>query len=159
MEIIKNYLEAMFKNLPLTEKVLKAKAELLQMMEDKYAELISQGKSENEAIGTVIAEFGKLEDLAQDLGIAEILEEKKSSQGQGTDQAAKRNQKKSTLEKILKTAYWPFITLLYFLISFLSSAWKGTWIIWLVASPIYALLMAPFSDKEDEEKSQKNEKQ
>ncbi len=161
MEIIKNYLETMFKNLPATKKVLKAKAELLQMMEDKYAELISQGKNENEAIGTVIAEFGKLEDLAEDLGIAEVLQGKNSSQekAEGTDQAAKANQKKSTVEKILKTAYWPFVTLLYFLISFLSSAWKGTWIIWLVASPVYALLMAPFSDKEEEEKSKKTENQ
>ena len=36
METIKNYLEAMFRNLPQTEKVLRAKSELFQMMEDKY---------------------------------------------------------------------------------------------------------------------------
>lgn len=41
METIRNYLETMFKNLPQTEKVLKAKSELLQMMEDKYTELVS----------------------------------------------------------------------------------------------------------------------
>ncbi len=35
METIKNYLEAMFANMPNTEEVRKAKAELLQMMEDK----------------------------------------------------------------------------------------------------------------------------
>ena len=39
METIKNYLESMFRNLPNTNEVLKAKAELLQMMEDKYTEL------------------------------------------------------------------------------------------------------------------------
>ena len=32
METIKNYLESMFRGLPLTEKVMKAKSELLQMM-------------------------------------------------------------------------------------------------------------------------------
>ena len=69
METIKDYIESMFKNLPQNEKVLKAKKELLQMMEDKYEELKNQGKSENEAIGTVISEFGNLEELAHELGI------------------------------------------------------------------------------------------
>ena len=49
METIKNYLENMFSHLPNTPEVLKAKYELYQMMEDKYNELISEGKSDNEA--------------------------------------------------------------------------------------------------------------
>lgn len=77
METIKNYLESMFRGLPQTEKVFRAKSELLQMMEDKYTELIKQGKSENEAIGEVISDFGNLEDLADDLGIKDVLTESK----------------------------------------------------------------------------------
>lgn len=73
METIKNYIESMFRNLPQTEKVLRAKSELFQMMEDKYTELIKDGKSENEAVGTVISEFGNLEELAPSLGIADIF--------------------------------------------------------------------------------------
>ena len=61
METIKNYLESMFLNLPNTPEVYKAKNELLQMMEDKYTELKGSGKSENEAIGIVISEFGNLD--------------------------------------------------------------------------------------------------
>lgn len=70
METIKNYLEAMFANMPNTDDVKKAKNELLQMMEDKYNELIADGHSDNEAVGTVISEFGNLEELAKDLGIS-----------------------------------------------------------------------------------------
>ena len=70
MEILKNYIENMFMNLPKTEEVLRAKQELLNMMEDKYNELKSEGKTENEAVGTVISEFGNLEELAEELGIA-----------------------------------------------------------------------------------------
>lgn len=55
METIRNYLESMFSQLPNTPEVLKAKYELGQMMEDKYSELIADGKSENEVIGTIIA--------------------------------------------------------------------------------------------------------
>lgn len=69
METIKNYLETMFRNLPETSQVIKAKQELLQMMEDKYSELIANGSSENEAVATVISEFGNLDELAQTLNI------------------------------------------------------------------------------------------
>ena len=55
MDTIKNYLENMFMNMPKTDKVLKAKVELGQMMEDKYNELIKEGKSDNEAVGIVIS--------------------------------------------------------------------------------------------------------
>ena len=58
MDAIKNYLDNMFANLPGTPSVLRAKSELGQMMEDKYTELIAEGKSENEAVGSVISEFG-----------------------------------------------------------------------------------------------------
>lgn len=69
METLRNYLKSMFQNLPNTREVQKAQYELGQMMEDKYNELKSEGKSENEAIGIVISEFGNLEELAADLGI------------------------------------------------------------------------------------------
>ena len=79
METIREYIESMFRNLPQTGKVLKAKQELLSMMEDKYEELKNEGKSENEAVGTVINEFGNLDELAAELGIDEEINEKKSS--------------------------------------------------------------------------------
>ena len=50
METIRNYLETMFARLPNTFEVQKAKNELWQMMEDKYTELIKDGKTENEAV-------------------------------------------------------------------------------------------------------------
>ena len=65
----------MFRNLPNTEAVRRAKAELLQMMEDKYEELIAEGKTENEAVGIVISEFGNLDELADSLGISEAVTE------------------------------------------------------------------------------------
>lgn len=76
MNIIKNYLDNMFLGLPETEDVNRAKKELLAMMEDKYNELKNSGKTENEAIGIVISEFGNLDELAETLGIKEALENK-----------------------------------------------------------------------------------
>ena len=82
METIRNYLETMFRGLPQTEKIMKAKSELLQMMEDKYTELIRNGKTENEAVGEVIQNFGNLDELAEDLGIKDILHQTKYSEVQ-----------------------------------------------------------------------------
>ncbi len=75
METIRNYLESMFANLPGTPEVVKAKDALWEMMEDKYQELIDEGKSNNEAVGTVIAEFGNLNEIADELGLKQIVEE------------------------------------------------------------------------------------
>lgn len=73
MDIIKTYLDNMFQNLPNTPQVQRAREELFQMMEDKYTELKEDGKTENEAIGIVISEFGNLDELAEDLGIQGVM--------------------------------------------------------------------------------------
>lgn len=70
MDTIRVYLDNMFKTLPNNQKVREAKAELFSMMEDKYYLLKEEGKSENEAIGIVISEFGNLDEVANTLGIS-----------------------------------------------------------------------------------------
>lgn len=79
METLRNYLENMFLNLPRTDRVMKAKIELGHMMEDRYNDLIAEGKSENEAIGIVISEFGNLNELADELGIHDQVAESDSN--------------------------------------------------------------------------------
>ena len=70
MDTIINYLNNLFANLPKTEKVLAVKAEMQASMEDKYHALKAAGKSENEAIGLVISEFGNIDELVKELGLA-----------------------------------------------------------------------------------------
>lgn len=79
MDTIKKYLESMFEHLPKTLEVMRAKDELYSMMEDKYNELINEGKKENEAIGIVISEFGNLDELAEELGLNKVLDDLVSS--------------------------------------------------------------------------------
>ncbi len=82
METIRNYLETMFARLPNTFEVQKAKDELWQMMEDKYTELIEDKKTENEAVGIVISEFGNLHELAEELGISSfVIQENRKTAG------------------------------------------------------------------------------
>lgn len=70
METIRSYIENVFKMYPNNAEVARVKAELTATMEDKYMELKAQGKSENEAIGIVISEFGNMDELAEELGLS-----------------------------------------------------------------------------------------
>ena len=74
MNTLKSYLESMFAKMPNTPEMRRAKDELWQMMEDKYNELLDEGKNENEAVGTVISEFGNLEELSKENAV-EIKQE------------------------------------------------------------------------------------
>lgn len=69
METIKNYLDVMFARMPDTEQLRALKENLLLNMEEKYHELKREGKSENEAIGIVISEFGNIDELMDELEI------------------------------------------------------------------------------------------
>lgn len=80
MNTIRNYLDSLFLNVPKTAETQKAKKDLLSIMEDHYYELIEEGKNENEAIGTVINEFGSIDEL-----LAELELEKKDSSEQDTE--------------------------------------------------------------------------
>lgn len=84
MDAIKSYLENMFLHLPKTNEVLRAKEELAQMMEDKYNQLRSEGRTDNEAVGQVISEFGNLEELAETLGIPQEVKGLESDTSQIT---------------------------------------------------------------------------
>lgn len=75
METIKNYLDNMFARLPVNFEVKRLKEDLLANMEEKYNELKAQGKSENEAIGIVISEFGNIDELIKELDIKEEYQE------------------------------------------------------------------------------------
>ncbi|WP_105617102.1 permease prefix domain 1-containing protein [Vallitalea okinawensis] len=83
METIINYLENMFATLPKTKQMNSLKEDLLANMEDKYNELKRNGKTENEAIGIVISEFGNIDELVKEFGIK--LEEKKEQLPMLTD--------------------------------------------------------------------------
>ncbi|WP_413377300.1 permease prefix domain 1-containing protein [Alkalihalobacillus sp. 1P02AB] len=69
MNTIISYLDNMFGTLPKTRQMEQLKDELLANMEEKYFELKKDGKSENEAIGVVISEFGNIDEIIEEFEI------------------------------------------------------------------------------------------
>lgn len=98
MNVIIAYLETMFSAYPQTPRLLEAKAELQGMMEDAYTSLITEGRSENEAVGQVIRDFGNLEEVAPVLGIAADLTATPTG-GASPARAAGAQQQPVTLEE------------------------------------------------------------
>lgn len=69
MNTIKNYVDAMFVNLPQTTELRQLKNDILANMEDKYLDLRENNVSDNEAVGQVISEFGNIDEILEELGI------------------------------------------------------------------------------------------
>ncbi|NLY21510.1 MAG: hypothetical protein GXZ08_09550 [Tissierellia bacterium] len=69
MDTILKYLDMSFSSLPNTPEIFRLKQEMAAHMEEKYNELKIEGKTENEAIGIVIAEFGSIDEIAEEFGL------------------------------------------------------------------------------------------
>lgn len=70
MNTLENYVEAMFNDFPKTKENLDVKVNILESMEDKYDDLIANGKTEQEALGIVISQFGDISELKEAFGIS-----------------------------------------------------------------------------------------
>ncbi|WP_080146647.1 permease prefix domain 1-containing protein [Marinilactibacillus piezotolerans] len=71
MNTIHDYVEKMFKHVVKTEETEQLKIDILANMEDRYQALIEEGASENEAVGTVIVEFGNIEEVLDEMGLSQ----------------------------------------------------------------------------------------
>ena len=71
METIRTYLNNMFAQWENTPRMRQIKEDLMANMEDKYLELKNAGKTENEAIGIVISEFGNIDELLHELELSQ----------------------------------------------------------------------------------------
>ncbi|MCB5954367.1 permease prefix domain 1-containing protein [Enterococcus sp. CWB-B31] len=69
MKTIQDYIESLFLGIQETGQIRKLKEDLLASAEDRYDDLKSQGKSENEAIGAVITEFGNIDELLEEMNM------------------------------------------------------------------------------------------
>lgn len=78
----------MFSSLPKTREVVEMKLNMLENMEEKFQELLKEGKNENEAVGIVLADFGSIEELKQELGISGDTPENQVSEQQNVQNDA-----------------------------------------------------------------------
>ncbi len=68
MNAVEQHIENMFRDFPETEEIKRIKNDLYQNAQDRYDELIALGKTESEALGTIIIEIGERDVLLEELG-------------------------------------------------------------------------------------------
>lgn len=69
MEKINNFLNNVFASLPSTKEVVDLKKSIEQGMIERYQDLVTEGKSEAEAFGIVVSDFGNIEDIRRELNL------------------------------------------------------------------------------------------
>ena len=147
METIRSYIETMFSTWPSSEATLRVKTQMLELMEDKYQELIGEGKSSNEAIGQVLSEFGNNEELKRELAIEPDVRDADMPEPIGD---VDREKQRRLWSGLLEDNYWIAVTIVYFIASFGTGWWHLSWLIFLLAvvleSTIRRLLDLPEED-------------
>lgn len=74
MDLIRNYIEALFSTLPKTREVVDMKCGLLEHLEETYERLRSEGKSEAEAAGLALSGIGTAAEIRSELGLPDETE-------------------------------------------------------------------------------------
>ncbi len=64
-KVLESFIDNMFNQLPSTDEMKKLKKNLLDHMQDKYQAYLASGKTENEAVGLVISEFGSIDEILE----------------------------------------------------------------------------------------------
>ncbi|ALS00820.1 hypothetical protein ATZ33_05385 [Enterococcus silesiacus] len=77
MKTIKDYIDSLFLGITETSQTKQLREDLLASAEDRYEDLKGQGKSENEAIGSVISEFGSIDELLEEMNIKQDFMDEK----------------------------------------------------------------------------------
>ncbi len=138
MDTIMSYLETMFARLPKTPEVERIKQELEMNMEEKYHELIADGKTENEAVGTVISEFGNIDELTDELGYQDTAYQKLL---QGEDYNDKKEEEEDKVIGAVASVVWPLAVVVFLITGLIFDLWQINWIIF----PITGLLFGAFA--------------
>ncbi|SDZ25639.1 hypothetical protein SAMN05421736_108126 [Evansella caseinilytica] len=69
MSKIKDHVEDLFKSIPDSEEKQLIKQEILENLEEKVADLITQGKEEEDAINKAIVDLGDIGEIEKELGV------------------------------------------------------------------------------------------
>ncbi|MDX1357645.1 MAG: permease prefix domain 1-containing protein [Clostridia bacterium] len=69
MITIKEYVERLFRNIPDSEESRNMKQEIIQNLQEKVADLMESGKSEEDAINKAIVDFGDFDEIRSALAV------------------------------------------------------------------------------------------
>jgi hypothetical protein len=81
MKTIQEHVDALFREIPDSERKETLKKEIVENLQEKVSDLIAQGKAEEDAINRAIVEFGDISDIRDELRVQQELPLRKNSAG------------------------------------------------------------------------------
>jgi hypothetical protein len=81
MKTVQEHVDALFREIPDSERKEALKREIVENLQEKVSDLIAQGKAEEDAINRAIVEFGDISDIRDELRTQQLLPQKKNSAG------------------------------------------------------------------------------
>ena len=137
------HIDRLFGGAPANERVSEVKLEIYMNTVDRYRDLLSEGKGAEEAYQEAIGTIGNLDDLLASLGAeASRPINAKTPIKPPADKKMKKHMRRQLLQDHLSTILWMVTLTFYFIVSFITSAWHVTWILFLIAVAAQNLLRA-----------------
>lgn len=81
MKTIQEHVDALFREIPDSERKESLKREIVENLQEKVNDLMAQGKAEEDAINRAIVEFGDIGDIRDELRTQQELPIKRSNAG------------------------------------------------------------------------------
>lgn len=141
---IKTYLDRIFAQAPCTQKAIDMKEAILADVLEKYDDMIADGMKPQDAYQRAISGIGDLDRLIADLRREQGSEPPpKKPEPIKFDDDEKENARRTAYRSI-RRAMNMLIVVIYILISFATSAWHITWVIFLIGAAINNIVAAIF---------------
>ena len=143
---IRDYVESVFRDVPMSERAENIQSEILSNLLDKYRDLKNQGKTDEEAYAMAISSGGDLSGIAADLKGSPKGDRSKyvyTYDDRPETPAEKQYLKEKKKCSVFSSCLWPVVLCAYFLFSlFVSGMWGYSWVIFLVAGAVDCLYAA-----------------
>ena len=124
------HIDSLFSGIAPDARISEIKMELYMNTVDRYHDLLAEGKTTEDAFFGATERIGDVEEILASVGLPVAPQKQEKS-----DQK-KRSPKGKTRKKILRAQGCHIITMLmlclYFILSFATSAWHITWLIFLI---------------------------
>ncbi len=137
---IQQYIEQLFSDASKDSRITEVKNEILLNTQDRYHDLIAEGKNEEEAYHVAISTVGDIQELLdsmEDQSSPPLLEHEKKKKAKGKGRI-------KCIQDEIEHILWMLMLTLYFVISFATGAWYITWLIFLITPALNNIQRAIF---------------
>lgn len=145
MEVkIHAYIDQLFAGIEAGERLSEVKLEIYQNTLDRYNDFLNEGLSPDRAYDAAIAGIGDIGEILESLGMSASEKQKKKERVKG---------RRKLLYNHFSNIVWMLTLIIYFIVSFATSVWHMTWILFLITTAllrtIHAAIDLRYADKPD----------